>query len=243
MSGETGSHLQTGGNLRVATRQEKKRREAVTVDDMAKAISSAMPILDATEQQIATVIYRLLAKAEPVTPQAVAQVIEVPVGRVEEALKLWPGVYRDDAGRVVGFWGLAIAKLEPEYRFLIDGKISYAWCALDTLFIPAFLGKTVGVEATCPVTGERVSLIVDRNGVRQVTPPRAVVSMVVPDGPFGYDLIESFCHRVLFFASEEAGATWVADHAGTRLLSVQEAFEVGRALSERIAPDLFGVRS
>lgn len=227
----------------MARRQEKRGREGVTVGEMAEAISSAMPHLDATEQQIATAIYRLLAEGEPVTPQAVAQAIEVPVGRVEEALTLWPGVYLDDDGRVVGFWGLTITKLEPEYRFLIDGKTSYAWCALDTLFIPAFLGKTVGVEATCPVTGERVSLVIDRNGAREVTPAGAVVSMVVPDSPFGYDVIESFCHRVLFFASEEAGASWAAKHEGTTLLSVQEAFEVGRALSERIAPDVFGVRS
>lgn len=114
---------------------------------------------------------------------------------------------------------------------------------MDTLFIPVFLGKTVGVEATCPVTGERVSLIVDRHGVRELRPTGAVVSIVIPDGPFGYDVIESFCHRVLFFASDEAGARWAAEHEGTSLLPVQEAFELGRALSERIAPDIFGERS
>ena len=56
-------------------------------------------------------------------------------------------------------------------------------------------------------------------------------------------MIESFCHRVLFFASEEAGRSWAAEHEGTTLLSVQEAFELGRAMSERIAPDVFGARS
>ncbi len=141
------------------------------------------------------------------------------------------------------FWGLTIAKLEPEYRFVVAGKTSYTWCALDTLFIPAFLGETVSVEATDPVTGERVSLMVDRNGVRDLKPAGAVVSMVIPDGPFGYDVIESFCHKVLFFASEEAGASWAAEHEGTKLLPVHEAFELGRAMSERVAPDIFGVRS
>jgi alkylmercury lyase len=210
---------------------------------MAEAISSAMPQLDGTAQRVAAGIYRLLAEGEPVTSQAVARAVDVPVARVEEALNSWPGVDRDDEGRVVGFWGLAIARLEPEYRFLIDGKTSYAWCALDTLFIPAILGKTVGVEATCLVTGERVSLVVDRKGVRELRPAGAVVSMVIPDGPFGYDVIESFCHRVLFFASEEAGATWAAEHEGTTLLSVQEALELGRAWTERFPPDVLGARS
>src|SRR2546428_7441081 len=34
--------------------------------------------------------------------------------------------------------------------------------------------------------GERVSLVVDQNGVRDVKPSGAAVSMVIPDGPFGY---------------------------------------------------------
>lgn len=226
----------------MAATQEEKGREGVTIEEMADAISSAMPRLDATEQRIAIGTYRLLAKGEPVSSEAIAHATNNPVGRVEEALNSWPGVYRDDEGRVVGFWGLTTARLEPAYRFLIDGKTSYAWCALDTLFIPALLGKTVGVEATCPVTGERVSLVVDRSGVSDLKPSGAVVSMVIPDGPFGCDVIESFCRKVLFFASEEAGASWTAKNKGTTLLSVQEAFELGRGF-ERVYPDIFGLRS
>jgi hypothetical protein len=64
--------------------------------------------------------------------------------------------------------------------------------------------------------------------------------MVIPDGPFGYDVIESFCHRVLFFASEETGTQWVAEHDGTTLLPVETAFELGRLLTERVAPDVYG---
>ncbi len=223
------------------TKQEKKGREGATIEEMADAIRSAMPQLDAAEQRIAISTYRLLAESEPVSSEAIARSAEASVGRVEEALTSWPGVFRDDEGRVVGFWGLAIAGLDPEYRFLIDGKTSYAWCALDTLFIPALLGKTVSVEATDPVTGEQVSLVVDQNGVRDLKPSGALVSMVIPDGPFGYDVIESFCHKVLFFASEEAGRSWTAEHEGTTLLSVQEAFELGRG-SERVYPDIFGAK-
>ena len=35
-------------------------------------------------------------------------------------------------------------------------------------------------------------------------------------------------------------ARWAAEHEGTTSLSVEEAFELGRAMSKRIAPDLFG---
>ena len=221
----------------MATRQEEKGREGASVEAMADAIVGAMPRLDATEQRIAIATYRLLAEGEPVSTAAIAMATNQSEGRVEKALNSWPGVYRDDEGRVVGFWGLTTGRLDPEYRFLIDGKTSYAWCALDTLFIPALLGKTVSVEATDPVTGERVSLVVDQNGVRDVKPSGAAVSMVIPDGPFGYDVIESFCHKVLFFASEKSGTTWTAQHDGTTLLSVQEAFELGRG-SKRVYPDI-----
>ena len=141
---------------------------------------------------------------------------------------------------MVGFWGHALSRLDPEYRFLIDGTTTYAWCALDTLLIPPLLGKTVRVEAADPRTGDPVSLVVDTDGVRDVRPAEAVVSMVVPDGPFGYDVIESFCHRVLFFASQASGAEWTAHHPGTTLLSIEEASALGRAIVRRIAPDVDG---
>lgn len=227
----------------MATRRDKTERTEVAEEELAEAISGAMPALDVTGRQIVVAVHRLMGNGEPVTSEAIARASDVSVARVEDLLNSWPGVYRDDEGRVVGFWGHAIARLDPEYRLHVDGRTTYAWCALDTLFIPPILGKAVGVEATCPVTGEQVSLVVDRHGARHIRPPGAVVSMVVPDGPFGYDVVESFCHRVLFFASEEAGARWAAEHEGTKLLSVQEAFEVGRVLTELIAPDLFGTES
>jgi len=64
------------------------------------------------------------------------------------------------------------------------------------------------------------------------------VSVVIPDVPFGYGEIESFCPRMHFLASEEAAARWVAGHMGTTLLPVAEAFRLGRALSDWIAPDV-----
>ena len=224
----------------MATTRAREEGGEGLVEELARSISAAMPTLDATDQQIAIATYRLLAAGRPVATVAIADEIGVPTTRVEAALESWPGVYRDDMGRVVGFWGLAIAPLDPEYTLQIDGTTSYAWCALDTLFIPPLMGKTVSVQATDPVNGRRVSLVVDGNGVRQLTPPGAVVSMVIPDGPFGYDVIESFCHKVLFFASEQSGKRWVAEHEGTTLLSVDEAFEVGSFAPRHVYPDVFG---
>ena len=218
------------------TGETKEVGQDTYLNKLGEAIKAAMPTLDKTDQQIATAVYRLMSKGEPVEPTAVAESVGgVSVDQVNERFKSWPGVFRDDSGRVVGFWGQAIDKLDPEYRLAADGNTTYAWCALDTLFIPGIIGKAVRVEASDPISGEAVSVVVDGDGVREVTPTSALVSMMIPDGPFGYDVIESFCHRVLFFASDQTGATWIARHKGATLLSVEQAYEVGRVLTERVA--------
>lgn len=220
----------------MAQRKATTGSDETYMDGVAEAIDAAMPALDETDQRIATAIHRFMSNAEPVEPAAVAAAAGVSVDRVTERLDLWPGVFRDDEGRLVGFWGHAIEKLDPEHRMIAGDKTTYGWCALDTLFIPGIIGKTVRVESSDQITGETVSLIVEGDSVRDAQPAGARVSMVVPDGPFGYDVIESFCHRVHFFASEETGRKWAAEHPGTTLISVEKAFELGRTLTERIAP-------
>src|SRR5260370_35628381 len=123
---------------------------------------------------------------------------------------------------------------------MAEGRTTYAWCALDTLLIPGIIGKAVRVEATDPISGEPVSLVVDREGPHEINPASALVSMVIPDGPFGYDVIESFCHKVLFFASEVTGTKWIPEQEATTVLPVEQAFELGRVLTERVAPDRIG---
>lgn len=216
--------------------EKKEAGRDIYLNKVGEAIKAAMPALDVTEQQIVSAVYRLMSRGEPVEPTAVAESVgSVSVDQVNERLNSWPGVFRDDRGRVVGFWGQAIEKLDPEYRLVADGNTTYAWCALDTLFIPGILGKAVRVEASDPISGEAVSVVVDGDGVREVTPAGARVSMLIPDGPFGYDVIESFCHRVLFFASDQTGASWITRHKGATLLSVEQAFELGRVLTERVS--------
>jgi alkylmercury lyase len=218
----------------MATRQTTPGRPDTSVESVSEAIQGAMPVLDETDRQIAMNIHRLMRLGKPVELSDVAETAGIDVADVEARLASWPGVFRDKEGRVAGFWGHAVAALDPEYRLSADGVTTYGWCALDTLFIPGIIGKAVRVEASDPISGQPISLLVDGDGAREVSPAGTVVSMVIPDGPFGYDVIESFCHRVLFFGSEETGASWIAQHPGTTLLSVPDAFELGRVLTTRI---------
>ena len=52
------------------------------------------------------------------------------------------------------------------------------------------------------------------------------------------DVIQTFCHFVHFFTSGEAGESWTAEHPGTFLLSLEDAFELGRLVNARNFPSL-----
>ena len=70
--------------------------------------------------------------------------------------------------------------------------------------------------------------------MRALRPAGALTSVVVPAAPFGYDVIETICHGVHFFASNLTAASWVSEQPGMALPPVETAFELGRALSQHI---------
>ncbi len=197
----------------------------LTTDGVAESLSHSMAALEGDERRLALTIYRLLAEGEPVRPGKLAEVGELDPAVVDEALEQWPEIFRDEQGRVVSFWGLA--QPEMPHRFEVNGTRLYAWCAWDTLFLPALIQKTARVSSQCPMTGETISLTVAPDGVEALSPEGAVVSMLVPVDDFDADVIRSFCHHVHFFATPEAGEQWVADREGAFLLTVDEAFRLG----------------
>lgn len=63
-------------------------------------------------------------------------------------------------------------------------------------------------------------------------PRETVVSFLLPDAPLfekpAAETITSFCHFIFFLASPEVGAEWVAQHDGTFLLSLDDAFRLAQ---------------
>lgn len=200
-------------------------------DEMVKRLTaglrSACADLSDDEKRIARAVWQGLADGDPVSEEDVADRSGVDAAVVKEALDRWPGVFRDDAARIVGFWGLAIPKMG--HRFHAEGgKPIHAWCALDPFLIVPAIGRSARVESRDPVTGETVAMTVTPGGVRDLSHPDGVVSSPMPGKPFDHDVIQTFCHYVLNFASEENGKRWAARHEGTFLLPVADAFEAGR---------------
>jgi alkylmercury lyase len=87
------------------------------------------------------------------------------------------GLERDEAGRIVG---AALTTKRTPHVIGVGGKQFFAWCALDTLFIPGLLGEVGEVESMCPVSQTLVRLTVAPEGVRTADPPGAVLSVVLP---------------------------------------------------------------
>jgi alkylmercury lyase len=195
-----------------------------SISTIAEALKAAVPTLDPAEQRLALQLYRMLLAGRPVATADLATAVGADVGFVERALGGWPGVFRDRKGQIVGFWGLAIRGM-PHRLTTDQGEIT-TWCALDPLIIAPLVTDEAHVESGDPVSGEPIRLTVTPNGVRDLAPSEARVSMLAPDGPFGHDVVESFCHFVHFFASEATAQRWVTDHPGTFTLTVDEAFEV-----------------
>ncbi|HYS41612.1 MAG TPA: organomercurial lyase [Pseudonocardiaceae bacterium] len=193
-----------------------------TLDQLAAALRAAVPDLEPAEQRLVVGLYRALAKGHPVAPAELADDLTMPIADIDDALDRWPGVYRDNSGNVIGFWGLALSGMPHQ---LDTGTATItAWCALDPFLIAPMLDTPdLHVRSADPLTGESVTLTITRTGIRDTTPPGAVISMLTPDGPFQADVVQRFCHYVHFFATHDSGQRWSRDHPGTFLLNLEQA--------------------
>lgn len=196
--------------------------------EWAQQVAASSPELDAEGRRIAMATYRLLARGEPASPRQIAAATEVPAARLEERLRGWPLVLWDEQGRVIGFWGLHVHHIQPTHAMRVNGVTVYGWCAWDTLFLTEILGAETEVRSTDPYDGTTIRLTVTPQGVTSLRPPEAVVSLLLPDGGLTDDAIQTFCHRIHFFASPRSAQAWMADRPGMFFVPVDEAFELGR---------------
>lgn len=213
--------------------------EKAHLSDLVERLHSAFPSLNRQEQKVSVQIHRLLAQGCPITHQQVADSIAVPVETVNAMLNRWWGIHYDNQDRIDGYWGLSI---EPTaHRFELDRHTLYTWCAWDSLFLPEILQTGVRIESQCALTGTKIHLELDPDGVQRVQPGRAVMSFVTADtNKVKGDVVTHFCHLVHFFESANAGAVWTEKHPGTFLLSIGEAHILGRLMNAVQYPDIFG---
>lgn len=214
------------------------QKTITTVDELWNAAERCFPEYSPEEQRAGIVLLRELARGEPVSAARLAEVLGTPVDQVEALLRespLSPLVYADEAGRVVGFWGLSTAR--THHRFTVDGQRLWTWCAVDSLFLPELLGRTAQVESQDPESGELVQVMISPAGIESVEPKGVVVSMNSPDVwevSSAARVIATACHFIFFFGSQDSGERWVAKRPETVLLSLEEAHEWAKRQNARL---------
>lgn len=107
-------------------------------------------------------LLRLLAAGEPVTVEALAAAVGLPVDEVTRRLAAVPDTEYDEQGRIVG-QGLTLRP--TRHRFTVAGQELYTWCALDTLIFPTILDRPASIESESPVSGHPIRVSVGENGV------------------------------------------------------------------------------
>jgi alkylmercury lyase len=181
---------------------------------------------------------RALASAEPVTWDRVDRLTaDLGLSREDATQFLRRLTERDADDNILGIMGLSLNA--HRHRFTVNGKRMSTWCAEDTLFLPALLNQSAVVESYSPTSGEPVRLIVGPETVHAVTPPDAVVSIVVPAvGNPDMSSVESiwttFCHHIHFFPSRAEAERWAAGRTDIEILSVAEAHELGRQVWSKV---------
>ena len=198
-----------------------------TIDAVYEHLVSISPVFDPTDQALSLTLYQELALGAPVAVASLAERVRIPTADVPRRLSGWPGVYYNAEGRVIGYWGLSLAR--TPHRLRVESRELYTWCAWDTLFLPALLDAKVEVVSVCRGSGQPVRLTVNAERVLSADPSAVQVSFLLPDPrAVRADPITSFCHYVHFFRSPEVAEPWLKEHPGSFLLSLAEAYEVGR---------------
>ena len=142
------------------------------------------------------------------------------------------GAQLDADGNLVGD---ALTQLPRQHSFQVNGNQLYAWCSLDTLFLPGLLGTTAQVESTDPITGDRVKLTVTPEGIRDLEPDELYLSIADASDPNccvpGQSGPESkSCSQMHFFSTPESAEAYAQQHPGTAVFSAKEAFELAQVV-------------
>jgi alkylmercury lyase len=125
--------------------------------------------------------------------------------------------------------GAALTLNPSPHRFRVNGNELYAWCALDTIFLPGLLGETAEVESPDPITGETIRLTIAPDGVRDYRPTNAVLSIAVPGVSCSREQTgpqSDACRQIHFFRARETAETWLKDHPGLAIFTVEEAWQL-----------------
>jgi alkylmercury lyase len=217
--------------LESGERQSRAARPT-ELDQLAQLFVDAFPVLNEDEQRLGRRLLRLLAEGQPVAVARLAEALEQPATAIEARLRGWPDVVFDETSAIVGFAGLTVRP--TSHRVAINGHTAYTWCAWDTLFLPELIGAPMQVSDHCATSGLPIRLTIGPAGIESVQPKGIVMSFLAPDAQqLRVNVVAHFCCHVHFFRALADGQAWIGAHPGTFVLSLDEAYRLGRQVNRR----------
>jgi alkylmercury lyase len=207
-----------------------------TVDlrDIATRVLRLDQPLTKVEQRLLREGQRALVHGQPLAIEELGRLADVSPLEIPNILGRLPGFARfDDLGRLVGLLGLSLEC--SAYRFDAAGSIVSTWCAWDSLFIPRVIGVKARVASHCPITQKLIQLVVGPEGVIWTSSTDVRISFF-----FGRETDESLgvvgacCRHIHFLGSVLAADLWLSDHPEGFVLTLDEAWEVGRLFVDEV---------
>jgi len=199
------------------------------LDKLSEFFVTTFPQMDRDEQMLARTIYQQLALGEPLSLERLEKMSGKTTPSIKKLLESWGSTFYNDDGEITGFWGITVG--ETPHRIQMNGRDSYTWCAWDTLFIPELVGATAEITSRCTTSDKAIHLTVTPQGVDS-SQADVWLSFLLPDEKATAENVTTcFCHFVHFFSSKTAGETWTAQNEDTFLLTLDDAFEIGKKIN------------
>lgn len=220
-----------------------EKTKELTVDEVIEAWKAQIDTLSEEKrkqvkhsQAITDILLKFLAEGKPISPQMLTEKANLRAKTTESIFKQMANgaAELDEKGNLVG---LALSLTPTPHHFRVNGKELYAWCSLDTFFLPGLLGQRAEIESTCPVSGETISVTIGPDGVETYDPPETVLSIAVPglscrqpgsENKGGVGAESEACSQMHFFKDRQAGEDWIADYPGVAVFTVEEAYRLAK---------------
>lgn len=167
-----------------------------------------------------------LAEGNPVSPERLAKLWEMPFDQVRSILDqaLAAGrVELDIQGNLVAG---VLSLIPTPHRISMDGKRLYAWCAYDAVYIPGVVAKSAQITSRDPETGDLIKISITPSGVARIRPESTVVSVVGPYEDTQGGARSPRCSQMRFFGSRSSADQWLQDRSGISVLSVEDVYEI-----------------
>lgn len=158
-----------------------------------------------------TIRFLLLQGSGPVSPEQLATAMHWTPSEVE--------VFLHSSGHVVDAEGNI-------------QTVAGSGCALDTLLFSMLTGRSTRVVSTCPATGKEIRLTVTPQGIADLDPQGAVLSLRLPNSETtAWNAGETICSYGHFFVDREHASTWPGLHPEAVLLSVEDAAHLAHEIA------------